>query len=168
MLEAALICRAVVPTCAQHGEITRITAEVSKPDEWFAASRPFHRIVIYAERRGADKFIDVSLKHLLAEGIRESCARSVSHRPDLEFPPRWTLARHEVLLRLRGHRLWPTALARTSANVWYHRGHALLEPDQYPRSDSLNARQCSFRGTTGGQWRLSTRAFNGCTTRDVC
>jgi hypothetical protein len=63
--------RAVVPTCAQHGEITRITAEVSKPDEWFAASRPFHRIVIYAERRGADKFIDVSLKHFLAEGIRE-------------------------------------------------------------------------------------------------
>jgi hypothetical protein len=85
MLEAALICRAVVPTCAQHGEITRITAEVSKPDEWFAASRPFHRIVIYAERRGADKFIDVSLKHLLAEGIRELMRAPYPTAPILSF-----------------------------------------------------------------------------------
>jgi len=76
--------------CIEYGEITRITSEVSKPDEWFAASRPFRRIVIYAERRGADKFIDVSLKHFLAEDIRELMRAIRIHRPDLELPPHWT------------------------------------------------------------------------------
>ena len=76
--------------CIGYGEITRITLEVSRPGEWFAASRPFRRIVIYAaEPRGENKFIDVSLKHFLTDDICELMRAIRVHRPDLELPPHW-------------------------------------------------------------------------------
>jgi hypothetical protein len=74
--------------CIEYGQITRITSEVSKPGEWFAASRPFRRIVIYAQG-GEDKFIDVSLKHFLADDIRELMRAIRIRRPDLELPSHW-------------------------------------------------------------------------------
>jgi hypothetical protein len=76
--------------CIEYGQITRIISEVSKPGDWLAASRPFRRIAIYAEDPGGeDKFIDVSLKHFLADDIRELMRAIRIRRPDLELPPHW-------------------------------------------------------------------------------
>lgn len=76
--------------CIKYGEITRITSETSKPGEWLAASRPFRRIVIHAESpRGEDKFIDVSLKHFVAEDIRELMRTIRVRRPGLDLPRQW-------------------------------------------------------------------------------
>lgn len=76
--------------CIKYDEISEITSEVSKPGELLSASRPFRRIVIYDERRhGKAKFIDVSLKHFVADDIRELMRAIRVRRPDLTFPKHW-------------------------------------------------------------------------------
>ena len=56
--------------CIKYGEITKISSEVSEPGQLLAASRPFRRIAIYAEKpHDEGKFIDVSLKHFVADDI---------------------------------------------------------------------------------------------------
>ena len=76
--------------CIQYGEIARIALETSKPGELLAASRPFRRIAIYAENpHGEGKFIDVSLKHFVADDIRELMRAIHARRPDLELPKHW-------------------------------------------------------------------------------
>jgi hypothetical protein len=77
--------------CIKYSEIARIASETSKSGEWLAASRPFRRIVIYAkEAHGEGKFIDVSLKHFVAEDIRNLMRAIHGRRPDLTLPKHWT------------------------------------------------------------------------------
>lgn len=76
--------------CIQYSEITKITSEISKPGDIFAASRPFRRIVIYAgEPQGTGKFIDVSLKHFLADDVRKLMHTIHDRRPDLTLSKNW-------------------------------------------------------------------------------
>jgi hypothetical protein len=77
--------------CIEYGEITRIALETSSPGELLSASRPFRRIAIYgASPSGADKFIDVSLKHFVAGDFRELMHAIHDHRPDLTLPKHWS------------------------------------------------------------------------------
>jgi hypothetical protein len=74
----------------RYGDITGIKLEMSKPGELLAASRPFRRIAIYAsERQGAERRIDVSLKHFLADDVREFMRVIQLRRPDLVVPEEW-------------------------------------------------------------------------------
>lgn len=75
----------------KYSEIARIASETSKPGERLAASRPLRRIVIYAKESHAEgKFIDVSLKHFVAEDIRNLMRAIHGRRPDLSLPKNWT------------------------------------------------------------------------------
>jgi len=51
--------------------------------------RPFRRITIYAEGAEITKFIDVSLKHFVAEDIRKLMRKIHDNRPDLSLPKKW-------------------------------------------------------------------------------
>lgn len=76
--------------CIKYDEVKRITSETSQPGEWLAASRPFRRIVIYADSAGTGRgFIDVSLKHFASEDIRELMRAIHDRRPELTLPTRW-------------------------------------------------------------------------------
>lgn len=76
--------------CINYSEIARIALETSKPGEWPAASRPFRRIAIYARESHCEgKFIDVSLKHFVAEDIRNLMRVIHARRPDLTLPKHW-------------------------------------------------------------------------------
>jgi hypothetical protein len=72
------------------GEITRVEQETSDVGTALAMRRPFRRIVIYAENpRGEGKFIDVSLKHFVADDIRKLMRAIHTRRPDLTLPKHW-------------------------------------------------------------------------------
>jgi hypothetical protein len=78
------------PLLIAYSEITRVTEEVSAAKELLAASRPFRRITIWAERPPGDIiYIDVSLKHFAREDIRRLMLKIHEHRPDLKLPGRW-------------------------------------------------------------------------------
>lgn len=71
-------------------EITRVEQETSGVRTLVAFRRPVRRIVIYAEKpHGEGKFIDVSLKHFVANDIRELMRAIHAHRPDLTLPKHW-------------------------------------------------------------------------------
>jgi hypothetical protein len=73
--------------CIAYGEITQIVSEISKPGELLSASRPFRRIAIHAqESSGNEKLIDVSLKHFVANDVRDLMHMIRDHRPDLSMP----------------------------------------------------------------------------------
>lgn len=77
--------------CIQYSEITKVTSEISKPGDILAASRPFRRIAIYAgESQDTGKFIDVSLKHFVADDVRKLIRVIQDHRADLALPKNWT------------------------------------------------------------------------------
>jgi hypothetical protein len=71
-------------------EIARIRQETSNVGTLVRLRRPFRRITIYAEERdGGSKFIDVSLKHFVADDVRKLMRAIHSRRPDLELPKHW-------------------------------------------------------------------------------
>jgi len=76
--------------CIAYGEITRLALETSKPAELPSSSRPFRRIAIYGGNVGNfDSFIDVSLKHFVADDIRKLMRAIRARRSDLELPNDW-------------------------------------------------------------------------------
>jgi hypothetical protein len=71
-------------------EITSVEQETSDVGTALAMRRPFRRIVIYAENpRGEGKYIDVSLKHFLADDVRKLMRAIHARRPDLALPKHW-------------------------------------------------------------------------------
>lgn len=71
-------------------EITHIEQETSDVGTALAMRRPFRRIVIYAENpHGEGKFIDVSLKHFVADDVRKLMRAIHERRPDLTLPKHW-------------------------------------------------------------------------------
>jgi ribosome-interacting GTPase 1 len=72
-------------------KITRIEQEVSNVGTLVRFNRPSRRIVIYAEKpHGECMYIDVSLKHFVADDVRKLMRAIQVRRPDLEFPKHWT------------------------------------------------------------------------------
>jgi hypothetical protein len=70
-------------------EITRVVLERSDLQTLVSYRRPFRRIAIYAEHRDGVKFIDVSLKHFVADDIRKLMRAIHEQRPDLSLPKAW-------------------------------------------------------------------------------
>jgi hypothetical protein len=72
-------------------EITRVEQETSNVGTLVRFNRPFRRIVIYAEKPHSEgKFIDVSLKHFVADDVRKLMRTIHARRPDLALPKHWT------------------------------------------------------------------------------
>jgi hypothetical protein len=71
-------------------EITRVEQETSDVRTLFSFRRPFRRITIYAEKpRGEGKYIDVSLKHFVADDVRKLMRAIHARRADLTLPKHW-------------------------------------------------------------------------------
>ena len=70
-------------------EITNEVQETSDLQTLATFSRPMRRIVIYARHADGGKFIDVSLKHFVAEDIRNLMRAIHERRPDLSLPKNW-------------------------------------------------------------------------------
>jgi hypothetical protein len=68
------------------GTITKVKLETSDSATLLSFRRPFRRISIYNNDK---KFIDVSLKHFLAEDIRRLMRFVHEQRPDLTLPKNW-------------------------------------------------------------------------------
>ncbi len=70
-------------------EITDVIQETSDVQTLVTFSRPMRRIVIYARHADGGKFIDVSLKHFVADDIRKLMSAIHDRRPDLQIPKGW-------------------------------------------------------------------------------
>ncbi len=70
-------------------EITDVIQETSDLQTLATFSRPMRRIVIYARHAEGGKFIDVSLKHFVADDIRKLMRAIHERRPDLTLPKHW-------------------------------------------------------------------------------
>lgn len=66
-------------------EITRIEQETSNMGTLFTLSRPMRRIVIYADG-GQPRYIDVSLKHFVADDVLKLMKVIHERRPNLAIP----------------------------------------------------------------------------------
>jgi len=71
-------------------EITRVEQETSGVRTLLSFRRPFRRITIYAgELHNKGKFIDVSLKHFVADDVRRLVRVIQARRPALALPKHW-------------------------------------------------------------------------------
>jgi hypothetical protein len=77
------------PTVIEFSEINKIEQEKSDLQTLLAMRRPSRRIAIYARGAGGHKWIDVSLKHFVAEDIRRLMRAIHEQRPDLSVPENW-------------------------------------------------------------------------------
>ena len=72
--------------CIPFDEISRIKYEIASPNEWFAQSRPFRRIVVYGRKNESDARVDISLRHFHLDDINQLLAAIHEHRPEIEIP----------------------------------------------------------------------------------
>lgn len=86
--DGEIIQRAVAGnlTKIKINEITDVIQETSDLQTLVTLSRPMRRMVIYAKHVEGGKFIDISLKHFLAEDIQRLLNEIQEARPDLTVP----------------------------------------------------------------------------------
>lgn len=85
-MHVAMRASGVPERCIPFNEISSIRYEIAPPDEWFAQSRPFRRIVVHGQTHDSDARIDISLRHFRLEDINQLLAAIHEHRPDIEIP----------------------------------------------------------------------------------
>ncbi len=67
-------------------EIAEVRMETAKTSEWYAMSRPFHRLAVYGEPSGGSRFLDISLRHFNLQDVHELTGIIKAKRPDLTLP----------------------------------------------------------------------------------
>ncbi len=78
------------PITIELGDIERVSLEVGSPIGRWRGVRPLRRIAIYTKHANLERpFIDVSLKHFLADDIRRLIREIHQARPDLALPDHW-------------------------------------------------------------------------------
>lgn len=70
-------------------DISALKVETSSASDVAKMNRPFARIAIYSGTDRARSFIDVSLKHFVADDIRRLMRAIQEQRPDLTMPKYW-------------------------------------------------------------------------------
>jgi len=80
----------IPPITIELGDIERVSLEVGSPIGRWSGTRPMRRIAIYSKHTNRERpFIDVSLKHFVADDIRHLNREIHRARPDLELPAHW-------------------------------------------------------------------------------
>ena len=70
-------------------DISAVKQESSDALTMAKMNRPVQRITIYSDTDGVQSFIDISLKHFVADDIRRLLRAIQEQRPDLTMPKHW-------------------------------------------------------------------------------